>query len=75
MLKLKVNIKWIDTEKLEEANNLTKYFEGIDGIIIPGGFGDRGIYGMLDVIKYARENKRCHFIYIVHKGFTSYFIK
>ena len=31
--------------------------DGCDGIIVPGGFGDRGIEGMIDAIKYARENK------------------
>ena len=53
----KVNIKWIDTEKLELARNIDKYFEGVDGIIIPGGFGDRGIEGKILSSKYARENK------------------
>ena len=53
---VKVKIKWIDTEKLEETNNPEKYFEGIDGIIIPGGFGDRGIEGKILASKYAREN-------------------
>ena len=53
----KVNIKWVDTEKLETANNIKKYFRNIDGIIIPGGFGDRGIEGKILSSKYARENK------------------
>ena len=44
----KVKIKWIDTEKLEKnKNNINSYFKGIDGIIIPGGFGDRGIEGKI----------------------------
>ena len=53
---VRVEVKWIDTEKLEETNNLTKYFEGIDGIIIPGGFGNRGIEGKISASKFAREN-------------------
>ncbi len=53
---VKVEVKWIDTEKLEQANNLVKYFEGIDGIIIPGGFGNRGIEGKILASKFAREN-------------------
>lgn len=54
----KVNIKWVHSEKLEEEDqDLTKVFDGIDGIIVPGGFGQRGIEGMIKAIKYARENK------------------
>ena len=53
----KINIKWIDTEKLENENNIKKYFKNIDGVIIPGGFGDRGIEGKILSSKYARENK------------------
>ncbi|NLZ51662.1 MAG: CTP synthase, partial [Thermoanaerobacteraceae bacterium] len=37
--------------------DLTKVFDDIDGIIVPGGFGQRGIEGMIRTIKYARENK------------------
>ena len=53
----KVNIKWIDTEKLESNKNINKSFYNIDGIIIPGGFGYRGIEGKILSSKYARENK------------------
>ena len=53
----KVNIKWIDTEKLESSKNIKNYFENIHGIIIPGGFGYRGIEGKIVASKYARENK------------------
>ena len=53
----KVNIKWVDTEKLENNNNqVDNYFKDVDGIIIPGGFGDRGIEGKILASKYAREN-------------------
>ena len=53
----KVNIKWVDTEKLENNNNqIDSYFKDIDGVIIPGGFGDRGIEGKILASKYAREN-------------------
>ena len=54
---VKVNVKWIDTEKLEQTKNVIKYFEGIDGVIIPGGFGDRGIECKILASKFARENK------------------
>lgn len=52
----KVEILWIDSEKvnLETADDLLK---SCNGIIVPGGFGDRGIEGMIEAIRYARENK------------------
>lgn len=50
-----VNIQWIDSEEITK-DNLEEKFEGIDGIIVPGGFGDRGIEGMILSAKYAREN-------------------
>ncbi len=53
---VKVDIKWVDTEKIETLKKLDKIFEGVDGIIIPGGFGDRGIEGKILSSKYAREN-------------------
>ena len=52
-----INIKWIDTEKIETLKNLDKTFKNVDGIIIPGGFGYRGIEGKILSSKYARENK------------------
>ena len=48
----RVNIKWIDSELLEE--NITLLHD-VDSILIPGGFGERGIAGKLAAIKYARE--------------------
>lgn len=50
-----VDVEWIDSEKITDEN-VAKTFEGIDGIILPGGFGDRGIEGMITTAKYAREN-------------------
>ncbi len=52
-----LNIKWIDAEDLERDDCIKKYFENINAIIVPGGFGDRGIDGKMNAIKYARENK------------------
>ncbi|MBT4257645.1 CTP synthase (glutamine hydrolyzing) [archaeon] len=46
----KINVRWIDTE------NKDFDLSGIDGVIVPGGFGSRGIEGKIDVIKYCREN-------------------
>ena len=51
-----VNIKWVDTEKLESSNNPESYFEDVQGVLIPGGFGDRGIEGKILSSKIAREN-------------------
>ena len=56
--KAKVNVKWIDTEDLEKnINDIENLFSDVDGILIPGGFGDRGIEGKILASKYARENK------------------
>lgn len=59
-LERRVNITWIEAEKLEEystVRGVSKFFEGIDGIIIPGGFDNRGILGKIRAIQYARERK------------------
>lgn len=50
-----VNIKWIPSEDLNE-NNIEETLSDVKGIIVPGGFGDRGIDGKILAIKYAREN-------------------
>ena len=52
----KVNVKWVDAEKLDSENQ-DKEFQGVHGILIPGGFGDRGIEGKILASQYARENK------------------
>ena len=51
----KVKIRWIDSETID-ADNVSKKLEGCDGIIVPGGFGDRGIEGMIVTAGYCREN-------------------
>lgn len=53
----KVNLKWISAQDLENKDNVSKYMSGIDGLLIPYGFGHRGIEGKIKAIKYARENK------------------
>ena len=50
-----VEIKWVDSEKLTEEN-ISQQLSGAGGIIVPGGFGGRGIDGMITAVKYAREN-------------------
>jgi CTP synthase len=52
----KVEIVKVDSEKLEKAKDLAEEFDGIDGILLPGGFGSRGTEGKVMAAKYAREN-------------------
>lgn len=57
-----VNIVWVDSENLEEPGiDLKSYFADVAGILVPGGFGDRGIEGKINAIRYARENKVPYF--------------
>ena len=51
----KINLKWVDAEALENGD--TSELANCDGILIPGGFGTRGIEGKIAAVKYARENK------------------
>ncbi|MFL0245877.1 CTP synthase [Candidatus Clostridium stratigraminis] len=51
-----VNIKWINSVDLDKEN-VGNLLADVDGILVPGGFGDRGIEGKIEAIKYARENK------------------
>lgn len=51
-----VDIKWIDSELLNDAN-AEEMLGDVSGIIVPGGFGDRGTDGMITAIRYAREKK------------------
>ena len=51
-----VKVKLIDSEKITRDNVQDK-LKGMDAVIVPGGFGDRGIEGMIETIRYVRENK------------------
>jgi CTP synthase len=51
-----VDIKWVDSERIS-SYNVEEVLGDVDAIIVPGGFGDRGIEGMITAIQYARENK------------------
>ena len=51
-----VNIKLIDSEKIT-SQNVEEILKDFDGVIVPGGFGNRGIEGKIETIKYVRENK------------------
>jgi CTP synthase len=50
-----VDVKWIDAEDIEKAG-AEEALDGVSGILVPGGFGERGIQGKLDAVRYAREN-------------------
>jgi CTP synthase len=60
---LKLQLNWIEAEGLESADekSVESQLEGYDGILVPGGFGKRGIEGMLVAIRYAREKKVPYF--------------
>src|SRR5271168_2814273 len=60
---LKLQLNWIEAEGLEAADqsSIEAQLEGYDGLLVPGGFGKRGIEGMLIAIRYARENKVPYF--------------
>ena len=55
-LDTKVNVKWVDSEKIEE-DGAQKFLNDCDGILVAGGFGERGIEGKIQAIQYAREEK------------------
>ncbi|MFR3921140.1 MAG: glutamine amidotransferase-related protein [Dysosmobacter welbionis] len=50
-----VDIRWVDSETLTEASAAER-LAGCSGILVPGGFGDRGIEGMIAAVRYAREH-------------------
>ncbi len=52
----KINIKWIASEEIKSMNDVKKHLSDVDGVVVPGGFGVRGIEGKLKVVQYAREN-------------------
>ena len=55
--KARPKLIWVDSEKFEENPDSIKKLSNYDGIIVPGGFGGRGVEGIIKAIKYARENK------------------
>ena len=58
--RLKVNIKWIEAESLEEPNG-PALLDGADGILVPGGFGNRGTRGMMKAAEIARQRRIPYF--------------
>ncbi|MBR6230050.1 MAG: CTP synthase [Eubacterium sp.] len=51
-----VEIKWVDSEEVTEKN-VGEHLKGVCGVIVPGGFGERGTEGIITSIQYARENE------------------
>jgi CTP synthase len=58
--RVKVNIKWIEAESLEEPNG-PALLDGADGILVPGGFGNRGTRGMMKAAEIARQRRIPYF--------------
>jgi len=54
---LRTVIEWIEAEEIESPTMAAERLSGVDGILVPGGFGKRGIQGMVYAIQYARDNK------------------
>ena len=52
----KVDVVWVDAEHIER-DGAAAHFSGVDGVLVPGGFGDRGIEGKIHAVRYAREEK------------------
>ena len=56
----RVRLKFVDTEKVEQEG-AARYLSDVDCVLVPGGFGNRGIEGMILSVQYARENKIPYF--------------
>jgi len=52
-----LEIRWVESVDLEKTKDFKQFFGDVDGILVPGGFGRRGIEGKINAVKYARENK------------------
>ncbi|MDQ2087515.1 CTP synthase [Herbivorax sp. ANBcel31] len=52
-----VSIKWVDSEQVGDSN-VEDFLKEVDAVLVPGGFGDRGIEGKIAAARYARENKK-----------------
>jgi CTP synthase len=51
-----IEITWVDAEKLEEAEDVAEALKGLDGIVVPGGFGTRGVEGKIKAAQYALKS-------------------
>ncbi|MBN2460649.1 MAG: CTP synthase [Candidatus Cloacimonetes bacterium] len=59
--RFKLDLKWVDSEKTIAEDEIPEILAGVDGILVPGGFGIRGIDGKIAIAKYAREKKIPYF--------------
>jgi CTP synthase len=53
----KLTLRWIDSQELERTDEWERILEGLNGIVVPGGFGYRGVEGKIRAARFARENK------------------
>ena len=53
---VRVDMEWIDSE-IFERDDAASFLENVDGILVPGGFGERGTHGKIEAVKFARERK------------------
>ena len=58
---LKLNKIWVEAEDLESGEDLDRHLRDLDGILVPGGFGQRGIEGMVQGVQFARQRKVPYF--------------
>jgi CTP synthase len=54
--KVKVRLEWVDSEVFEQPNSVQQ-LDGVNGILVPGGFGERGTAGKIEAVRFARERK------------------
>ncbi len=57
---VRVNVEWIDSEVFEDGDTLHR-LEGVNGILVPGGFGERGAQGKIEAARFARERRVPYF--------------
>ena len=58
---LGVDIKWVEAERLEQGEDAADLLADVGGLLVPGGFGDRGVRGMMEAIRYARVHNVPYF--------------
>ena len=58
---VKVNLNWLNAEIFEKEDQATQILESVDGILVPGGFGERGTEGKIKAVQFAREHKIPYF--------------
>jgi CTP synthase len=59
--RVNVELKWINSEELEDPDTCFEALKDVDGLLVPGGFGIRGINGKVNAVRYARENNMPYF--------------